>query len=240
MFQWLRSLIFTVQMYLMMAVIGIGMLPLALWKQKYVYLTVHTYCRWVMWTAGWMVGLKTEFRGKPPTEEALVAAKHQSFLDVMMIASQIPQPKYIMKSSLIHVPVLGWFGKLTGSVPVERGKRAEAIKQMMDGVKSGKVPGGQLVIYPQGTRVAPGDHKPYKVGSAVLYTELGQRCYPVACNVGVFWPRYGILKKPGTAVIEFLDPIEQGLEKNAFMSHLEDVVETRSKELMRDAGFKFD
>jgi 1-acyl-sn-glycerol-3-phosphate acyltransferase len=56
----------------------------------------------------------------------------------------------------------------------------------------------------------------------------------------VFWPRYGILKKPGTAVIEFLDPIEPGLEKNAFMSHLEDVVETRSKELMRDAGFKFD
>ena len=93
------------------------------------------------------------------------------------------------------------------------------------------------MIYPQGTRVAPGDHKPYKVGSAVLYTELGQRCYPVACNVGVFWPRYGILKKPGTAVIEFLDPIEPGLEKNAFMSHLEDVVETRSKELMRYAGF---
>jgi len=62
----------------------------------------------------------------------------------------------------------------------------------------------------------------------------------VACNVGVFWPRYGILKKPGTAVIEFLDPIEPGLEKNAFMSHLEDVVETRSNELMRDAGFKFD
>ena len=96
------------------------------------------------------------------------------------------------------------------------------------------------MIYPQGTRVAPGDHKPYKVGSAVLYTKLGQRCYPVACNVGVFWPRYGILKKPGTAVIEFLDPIEPGLEKNAFMSHLEDVVETRSNELMRDAGFKFD
>lgn len=114
MFQWLRSLIFTVQMYLMMVVIGIGMLPLALWKQKYVYLTVHTYCRWVIWTAGWMVGLKTEFRGKPPTEEALVAAKHQSFLDVLMIASQIPQPKYIMKSSLKHVPVLGWFGKLRG------------------------------------------------------------------------------------------------------------------------------
>jgi 1-acyl-sn-glycerol-3-phosphate acyltransferase len=56
----------------------------------------------------------------------------------------------------------------------------------------------------------------------------------------VFWPRYGILKKPGTAIIEFLDPIEPGLDKNAFMSRLEDVVETRSKELMRDAGFKVD
>jgi 1-acyl-sn-glycerol-3-phosphate acyltransferase len=62
----------------------------------------------------------------------------------------------------------------------------------------------------------------------------------VACNVGVFWPRYGILKKSGTAVIEFLDPIEPGLDKGTFMSRLEDVVETRSQELMRDAGFKFD
>ena len=110
MFQWLRSLIFTVQMYLMMAVIDWH--AFLQWKQKYVYLT---YCRWVMWTAGWMAGLKTEFRGKPPTEEALVAAKHQSFLDVLMIASQIPQPKYIMKSSLKHVPVLGWFGTTVGA-----------------------------------------------------------------------------------------------------------------------------
>ena len=71
MFQWLRSLIFTVQMYLMMAVIGIGMLPLALWKQKYVYLTVHTYCRWVMWTAGplkWRLALlrRGRVRQHPP------------------------------------------------------------------------------------------------------------------------------------------------------------------------------
>ena len=96
---------------------------------------------------------------------------------------------------------------------------------------------GQLVIYPQGTRVAPGDHKPYKVGVGILYEELDQPCYPVATNVGLFWPKRGILRKPGTAVVEFLDPIEPGLSKEDFMAVLEERIEGRSNALMAEAGF---
>jgi 1-acyl-sn-glycerol-3-phosphate acyltransferase len=99
---------------------------------------------------------------------------------------------------------------------------------------------GQLVIYPQGTRVKPGAHAPFKVGSAVLYTQTAQTCVPVATNVGVFWPRLAVLRKPGLAVIEFLPPIAPGLDKNAFLKQLEEVVETQSNRLMAEAGFDAD
>ena len=71
----------------------------------------------------------------------------------------------------------------------------------------------------------------------MLYHELGQDCVPVATNVGVFWPRKGILRKPGLAVVEFLPRIEAGLGKEAFMERLEDEIETASNRLMREAGF---
>ncbi len=120
---------------------------------------------------------------------------------------------------------------------MDRGKRAQAIQQMLAGVRSGAQEPGQLIIYPQGTRVAPGADRPYKVGTGVLYQQTGQPCVPAATNVGVFWPRHGILRRPGLAVVEFLPVIEQGLETGAFMSQLEEVVETNSNRLMAEAGF---
>ncbi len=109
---------------------------------------------------------------------------------------------------------------------------------MVSDVKAGLVEPGQLIIYSQGTRVAPGAQKPYKVGTGVLYEQMEQTCYPVATNVGVFWPRTGIYRKPGLAVVEFLEPIEAGLAREEFMKILEDRVEARSNALMREAGFE--
>lgn len=238
--QWIRSLVFVGQMYLMMLLFGLAYAPWALVSRRGAYAAIHAYCRWVMWTASWMVGLKSEIRGTPPTGEVLLAPKHQSFFDIIMIASVTPQPKFIMKASLKHAPVLGQFAQRIGCVAVDRGKKAEAIQQMVQGVMDPHSPKGQLVIYPQGTRVAPGAKKPFKVGTFVLYNETGQKVVPAATNVGVFWPRYGIYRKPGLAVVEFLDPIEQGLDRDAFMQRLEAEVETASNKLMREAGFDLD
>ncbi|MEM6849634.1 MAG: lysophospholipid acyltransferase family protein [Pseudomonadota bacterium] len=237
MIQWLRSLIFVAQMYLMMPLMAVYFTPWAIVDRRGAFAGVHTYTRWVRWTASWMVGLKTEIRGTPPTGEVLIASKHQSFLDIIMIVSVVPRPKFIMKSSLRWAPILGWYGLRIGCVPVDRGKRAEAIRQMMDGVRSGTQEPGQLIIYPEGTRVAPGVKKPYKIGTAVLYAETGQTCVPAATNVGVFWPRTGIYRKPGCAVVEFLPPIEPGLEQRPFMARLEAEVEQASDRLMAEAGF---
>ncbi len=235
--QWIRSLIFVGQMYFMMLVLGLIFFPWAVFSRKGALTACQTYCRWVCWTAGWMVGLKTEVRGTPPTDEVMIAAKHQSFLDIIMIFGAVPAGKFIMKRELLYAPVLGQYGLRIGCIPVNRGKRSQAIKKMVADVARGTAHAGQLIIYPQGTRIAPGVKAPYKVGTSVLYTELGQDCVPVSTNVGVFWPRHGIYRKPGLAVVEFLPRIKAGLPKEEFMARLEGEVETASNQLMRDAGF---
>ena len=183
-----------------------------------------------------MVGLRSEVRGEIPEGEVIIAAKHQSFFDVIMIVNAVQKPKFIMKHSLKYAPVLGWFALRIGCICVERGKRAQAIKSMMAEVKSGKAPAGQLIIYPQGTRIAPGVSAPYKIGTAVLYRETGQSCVPAATNVGVFWPKYGILRQPGMAVVEFLPAIKPGFDNEEFMHRLEEVIEQSSNALLKEAA----
>ena len=184
-----------------------------------------------------MVGIRTEVRGAPPQGEALVAAKHQSFLDIMMIFTALPTAKFIMKKEILRTPVIGQYAQLLGCVAVDRGKRGAAIDKMVKDVASGQQDPGQLIIYSQGTRIKPGVKVPYKVGTGVLYEQLGKVCVPVATNVGVLWPRKGIMRKPGLAVVEFMPEIESGMDREEFMEKMERDVEARSNELMREAGF---
>lgn len=235
--QWVRSLIFNAQMYLAMLVIGLIYLIPAILSFKGAIAGCHAYCVWVRWTASWMIGLKVEIRGEPPTDEVMVAPKHQSFLDVLMIYGAIPRGKFIFKNILKYAPVIGQFGLRIGCIPIHRGKRGQAIKKMIEDVKAGHAFPGQLIIYPQGTRIAPGAKAPYKIGTGALYKELNQPVVPVATNVGLFWPKRGVLRKQGTAVFEFLPRIEPGLEVEAFMAQLEETIETASDRLNREAGF---
>ncbi|MFT6932665.1 MAG: 1-acyl-sn-glycerol-3-phosphate acyltransferase [Paracoccaceae bacterium] len=235
--QLLRSIIFNFQMYVAMLVVGVVYFPWVLISAKGATAGCHAYCRWVLWTARWMVGLKTEVRGTPPTDAVMIAAKHQSFLDILLIYNAVPNGKFIMKRELMYAPILGQYGLRIGCVPVNRGKRGAAIKKMLEDVASGRQRGGQLIIYPQGTRVAPGAAHSYKVGTGALYQQMNQDCVPVAANVGLFWPKRGFMRKPGTAVVEFLPRIATGLSKQAFMTRLEHDVETASDALSVEAGF---
>lgn len=238
--QTLRSLLFVGQMYLAMLILGLVFLPWVLASARGAHVACHIYCRWVIWTLGWMVGLKTEVRGTPPVGAGLVAAKHQSFLDILLIYHAMPHSAFIMKRILIYAPILGQYALRMGCVPVDRGRRSAAIARMRAGVESGRQAGRQVIIYPQGTRVAPGESRPYKIGTGLLYAQMGQPCVPVATNVGVFWPRRGITRKPGTAVVEFLAPIPPGLARAAFMERLEADIEGASNRLMAEAGFHTD
>lgn len=233
--QWVRSLIFISAVYLAIAVVGLILFPWALVSRKGARAGCMSVCLFVRWAAPWMIGLRTEIRGAAPDYECVIASKHQSFLDVFLVFSALPAGKFIMKRILIYAPIVGQYALRIGCIPVDRGKRGAAIKQMVKAVESGAATPGQLIIYPQGTRIAPGVKAPYKVGTAVLYDQLNQPCVPVATNVGLFWPKRGIYRKPGTAVVEFLDPIPPGLPRSIFLPLLEERIETASNRLNAEA-----
>lgn len=235
--RWLMSLLFIIQMYLAMAVIAVVFAPFALFSREMAVKACHVFCAWTIFSLRWMCGLRCEVRGTPPTDEVMIAAKHQSFLDIILIYNAVPRGKFIMKRELMFAPFLGQYALAIGCVPVDRGKRGAAIAKMKADVAKGAAFPGQLIIYPQGTRVAPGVRRPYKMGTGLLYEQLGQPCVPVGTNVGLFWPRHGILRKPGLAVVEFLPPIPPGHPTAAFMAEMEAQVETASNRLMAEAGF---
>lgn len=236
-FRYLTSLIFIIQMYVMMVVLALIYVIPAMISRNGALAGIHAYCHWVRFSARVLCGLKSEIRGEVPTGEVLIAAKHQSFFDIIVICSITPRPRFIMKKELKWAPILGWFALRIGCVPVDRGKKGRAIAEMKQAVANNPAGPGQLIIYPQGTRVAPEVVMPYKVGAGLLYQQLAQPCVPAATNVGVFWPRHGILRKPGLAVVEFLPVIAPGLGVAEFTATLERVVETNSDRLMAEAGF---
>ncbi len=240
MLQWVRSILYIIQATVAMPVIGLLFAPWAMFSKTGAYAACKSYAAWCMWTARWMIGLRCEVRGTVPDGEVLVAAKHQSFLDILMIFHALPRAKFIMKREILWTPVIGQYTKRMQMIAVDRGKRGKAISTMMEDVHAGRIEPGQIVIYPQGTRVAPGAHLPYKVGTAVLYKQLNQVCVPVATNAGYFWPRRGLFRRPGLAVVEFLDPIQPGLSKDAFVRQLEQTVESASDALLAEAGWRAD
>ena len=230
--QWLKSLFFIFQMYLVMAIMALIYMPLTLVSQQWTLRGVRNYCHWVRFSSRLLVGLKTEIRGSPPCDEVLVCSKHQSFFDILILCSILPRPRFVMKKQLRNTPIVGYFARKIGCVVVDRGKKKLAINQLIQGVNSAQSNDSQLVIYPQGTRVAPNQKMPYKIGAYVIYEMLNKPCVPVATNVGCFWPRRAILRKPGTAVMEFLPPIDQGLGQREFMAQIENEIEENSNRLI--------
>ena len=238
MLQWVRSILYIVQVTIAMPVIGLAFAPWAMFSKTGAHTACKTYAAWCMWSARWLIGLRCEVRGEVPQGEVLVASKHQSFLDIIMIFHALPRAKFIMKREILWTPVIGQYTKRMQMIAVDRGKRGKAIAKMIADVDAGRIEPGQIVIYSQGTRVAPGAKVPYKVGTSVLYQQLGQLCVPAATNAGYFWPRRGLYRRPGLAVVEFLDPIPPGMAKEPFMSELEERVETASYRLLEEAGWR--
>ena len=146
--RWILSLIFIVQMYVAMAVIAIVFAPWALFSRAGAFAACHSYCAWVIFTARVLCGLRSEVRGTPPTGEVIVAAKHQSFFDIILIFHAVPHGKFIMKRELIWTPFLGQYAMRLGCVFVDRNKRGAAITKMKADVAKSAADPGQLIIYP--------------------------------------------------------------------------------------------
>ncbi len=166
-----------------------------------------------------------------PEGACIIAAKHQSAWETCKLLILFKNPSIVLKKELTYVPVWGWYAKALGLIPIDRKTGVKSLAKMMKAACAAADQGRKIVIFPQGTRVRPGVHKPYKSGVAGLYLELNVPVVPMALNSGLFWPKGAFLKKPGTITIEFLPPIKPGLSKSAFMHALEERLEAASVKL---------
>jgi len=236
-FHYFRSILFIFLMYLGMLVLGVlGAIPAGL-SRNWAYRVMKAFCAGVLWLARILCGITYETRGEVPTGDVVVASKHQSFLDVILHMYLLPRANYVMKRELKWAPILGFYAMRIGAAPVKRGDKSKAVSQMMKGIERKDGEATQLVIYPQGTRVAPGADMPYKVGAAVICERMGKPCIPVATNAGVMWPKRGVLRYPGVVVFEYLDPMPEGMKLEAFTKELKARIEPVSDRLAAEAGF---
>ena len=238
--QIVRSVLFDLWFYTLMLVMGVLFAPLALISRDGAYWSCRTFSSTALWSLKHLCGVRVEIRGTPPTGHALIAAKHQSFLDILILMKTLPRATFVMKRSLVYAPILGFYALRLGVAPVDRASGSKAIRAMRKSLqKLAEDPSEdprQIVIYPQGTRLPPGAVAPYRPGVALLYAGYPDGCVPVATNTGLFWGRRSIVKRPGVAVVAFLEPIEAGLSRAAFMERLEQRIETASDALMAEAG----
>ncbi len=229
-----RSLLFVGWMYGLMAVMGILCLPTLLMPRRAALAAMALWRRLVLWGLKVLCGITFEVRGRKhmPREGALVAMKHQSMFETIVAWELIPDPAIILKKELVFLPVFGWYALKLENIVVDRGAHANALRKMLRAADRRVREGRQVVIFPEGTRVAPGEHVPYKPGVAALYRELDRPCVPVALNSGLCWPAHGVLRRPGHIVFDILPPIPPGLSRRDFMRELEARLEPAADALL--------
>jgi 1-acyl-sn-glycerol-3-phosphate acyltransferase len=139
---------------------------------------------------------------------------------------------------LLEIPLWGRYLARSGMIPIDRKAGVKALAEMKEAAHKAADQGRKIVIFPQGTRVPPGEDRPYKSGIALLYQELNLPVIPMAVNSGLCWPKNSFRKYPGEITIEFLPPIPPGLPRDAFMPRLKNELETASNRLIEEARTK--
>ncbi|RAK62832.1 lysophospholipid acyltransferase family protein [Phenylobacterium kunshanense] len=229
----LRSFAYVIFFYLWTAAVAVLATPLLLGPTRWVHAMFHFWGRGV--TGGLVIcGIRVEVRGREfiPTGAALVAPKHQCMLDVFAQFTWLPASVFVMKKELGWIPWLAWYARKAGAIVIDREGHSKTMRQVIREGTERFRQGRQVVIFPEGTRKAPGAPPDYKPGIAALYRELDVPVYPVATNAGVHWPAHGFIRRPGTIVFEYLEPIPPGLKRAEFMRILEERIETKSTELL--------
>jgi 1-acyl-sn-glycerol-3-phosphate acyltransferase len=228
-----RSIIFVIWLYATMAVVGIGLWVPVMIDDRHVWTALRAWARCTLWGLRWIIGARVSFEGLEhvPQGGALIAMKHQSMLDTIVPSLFLPRPVYVYKAELGNTPVMGAYLK-RNQIGVDRGGNAKALKSVVRGARNAVAKGGQVLIFPEGTRQpldAPPDYKP---GIAAMYKDLNIPVTPVAVNTGLIWKPKGVMRSAGHVTFKVLPPIPAGLPREEFMRELERVIESESQALL--------
>lgn len=195
---------------------------------------VRLWARLLIWGLRVIGGVRLEVRGldRLPPGSALIAAKHQSMFDIVPAFAYMPDALFVMKKELTRIPVFSWHNLKIGNIVVDREAGAQAMRKLIAEARERFKQPRQLLIFPEGTRRAPGAPPDYKPGIAGIYRDLGAPCVPVATNTGRHLNPAGLPISPGVVVYEVLETIPAGLKRGDFMRVLQERIETASDALL--------
>ncbi len=233
----LRSLIFNVLFYANLIgwmIIALPFLPL---PRRHFVGVAKNWARTSIWLMRVVVGTKVEFRGREriPKGGLILASKHQSLWETFALFPEMEDGAFILKHELTWIPLFGWYLWKQDMVPVDRSGGSAALSKMNARAREVIAAGRQIIMFPEGTRRPAGAEPAYKYGIVHLYATTGAPCLPVALNSGVYWPRRKFLRRPGTIVVEFLEPIPPGLSRAEFYDTLQRRIEEGSDRLLAEA-----
>jgi 1-acyl-sn-glycerol-3-phosphate acyltransferase len=235
---WLRSFAFNLAFYGWTIVLSLLFSPSLLISRRAVLCVAHTWLRQMEWIERHIGGITYQVIGREyvPKGAAIIASKHQSAWETFKVHLLFGDPAVVLKKSLVFIPIWGWYLWRSGVVAIDRKRGHKALVDMMASAHKIMNEGRKIVIFPQGTRLAPGTWRPYKSGVAMLYEELKVPVVPMALNSGLLWPKDSFIKKSGRITVEFLPPIPPGLPRAEMMKKLEEALEKAADRLAKEAG----
>ena len=233
---WVRAFAFNLVFALWTVVIGILALPILALPRRINMRFGRFWARSVLVLLSVVVGLDHEVRGRGrlPQGGYILALKHQSAWDALIVPIVLGDPAVIVKRELLWLPIYGWYAGRAGSIGIDRKGGAGALRRMVAAARPVIAAGRPVVIFPQGTRAAPDSPLPYQPGVAALYQALGVPLVPAAVNSGLFWGRRSFLTRRGHIVLEFLDPIAPGWPRRKLMDEIERRIESATATLVRE------
>jgi 1-acyl-sn-glycerol-3-phosphate acyltransferase len=198
------------------------------------YRVISGWSRLMLWCLRVLCGIRWRVEGREhlPATPSVILAKHQSAWETLAFQQIFPPQVHVLKRDLLWLPFFGWGLALMSPIPIDRGRGLSALRQM---ARRGKVrlqQGFWVVVFPEGTRVAPGEHRKYRLGGAWLTAHAGAPVVPVAHNAGRYWPRNSFLKYAGEVRVRIGPPIESaGREPETINAMAEEWIETQQKSL---------
>jgi 1-acyl-sn-glycerol-3-phosphate acyltransferase len=224
---WLALLLFTPPY----AIIALACAPL---PRMLRYRVISGWSRLMLWWLRTLCGVRWTVEGREhlPATPSVILAKHQSAWETLAFQQIFPPQVHVLKRDLLWLPFFGWGLALMSPIPIDRGRGLSALRQM---ARRGKVrlqQGFWVVVFPEGTRVAPGKRRKYRLGGAWLAAHAGAPVVPVAHNAGRFWPRNSFLKYPGEVRVRIGPPIDSiGRDPETINAMAEEWIETQQKNL---------
>ena len=234
------SILFNIAFWLWGLIMVFLALPILLMPREAMVRHAERWERGIQWLLRHLVGLNYRVigEGNRRDDRVIYAIKHQSAWDTVTTHLLIDDPAIALKQELTKIPIFGPCLLHAGMIEIARGQGAKALRSLIGGARKAVERGSPVVIFPEGTRTPPGEKGTYHPGIAALYKQLSLPVVPVALNSGLFWGRRSFAKRSGTILVEFLEPIQPGLDRMAFMAELELRVETATNRLIAEAAAK--